>query len=381
MDPSRMSNLRVAIIGGGVCGLGVGWKLAAAGAQVTLFDRGQAGRESTWAAAGMLCPQMELRPQEESISMLGRESMTRWRRFAADLEADSDIPLHYRDEGALFISADHDAAEQLRFLHDHQIELGMPVEWLTGAEVRQREPYLSHNVVAGLLCLDDHDLDCRAMTLALAEAFVRRGGDLRENASVDGVVADDSGVTGVRVDGEAVAADAVVVAAGAWSGMLDGLAGDVRPAVRPVKGQMLALRQPEQRVLTHCIWARSSRDFCYMVPKKDGTLLVGATVEEVGYNKDVTAGAVLDLLRAAWGVLPSLYDLPIVESWAGLRPASRDGAPILGRTSVDGLFMATGHFRNGVLFAPVTAEDVAHAVLTGETTDTIAPYGIERFAS
>ena len=376
-----MSEPRVAVIGGGVCGLGVGWRLAAAGASVTVYDRGQAGRESTWAAAGMLCPQMELRPEEESISLLGRESMTRWRGFVADLEADSDIPLHYRDEGTLFISADHDAAEQLRFLHDHQIELGMPVEWLTGDEVRDREPYISHNVVAGLVCLEDHHLDCRGLVRGLAEALVRRGGELRENTMVEGVVADGASVQGVRVDGALVEADAVVVAAGTWSGMLDGLDPSLKPPVRPVKGQMIMLRQPEPRVLDHCLWARSSRDFCYMTPKADGTLLIGATVEEVGYNKDVTAGAVLDLLRAAWGVLPSVYEMPIVETWAGLRPASRDGAPILGRTEVEGLFMATGHFRNGILFAPVTADDVAHAVMTGETTETIAPYGIGRFAS
>ncbi len=376
-----MSEPRVAVIGGGVCGLGVGWRLASAGASVTVYDRGQAGRESTWAAAGMLCPQMELRPEEESISLLGRESMTRWRGFVADLEADSDIPLHYRDEGTLFISADHDAAEQLRFLHDHQIELGMPVEWLTGDEVRDREPYISHNVVAGLVCLEDHHLDCRGLVRGLAEALVRRGGELRENTMVEGVVADGASVQGVRVDGALVEADAVVVAAGTWSGMLDGLDPSLKPPVRPVKGQMIMLRQPEPRVLDHCLWARSSRDFCYMTPKADGTLLIGATVEEVGYNKDVTAGAVLDLLRAAWGVLPSVYEMPIVETWAGLRPASRDGAPILGRTEVEGLFMATGHFRNGILFAPVTADDVAHAVMTGETTETIAPYGIGRFAS
>ncbi len=376
-----MSEPRVAVIGGGVCGLGVGWRLAAAGADVTVYDRGQAGRESTWAAAGMLCPQMELRPEEESISLLGRESMTRWRGFVADLEADSGIPLHYRDEGTLFISADNDAAEQLRFLHDHQIELGMPVEWLSGDEVRAREPFISHNVVAGLVCLDDHHLDCRGLALALAAAFTRRGGELRENTPVEGIVTDGAGIQGIRVDGAVVEADAVVVAAGTWSGMLDGLDPSVKPPVRPVKGQMIALRQPESRVLDHCLWARSSRDFCYMTPKADGTLLIGATVEEVGYDKDVTAGAVLDLLRAAWRVLPSVYEMPIVETWAGLRPASRDGAPILGRTEVDGLFMATGHFRNGILFAPVTADDVAHAVMTGETTDTIAPYGIGRFAS
>ena len=376
-----MSEPRVAVIGGGVCGLGVGWRLASAGASVTVYDRGQAGRESTWAAAGMLCPQMELRPEEESISLLGRESMTRWRGFVADLEADSDIPLHYRDEGTLFISADHDAAEQLRFLHDHQIELGMPVEWLTGDEVRDREPYISHNVVAGLVCLEDHHLDCRGLVRGLAEALVRRGGELRENTMVEGVVADGASVQGVRVDGALVEADAVVVAAGTWSGMLDGLDPSLKPPVRPVKGQMIMLRQPEPRVLDHCLWARSSRDFCYMTPKADGTLLIGATVEEVGYNKDVTAGAVLDLLRAAWGVLPSVYEMPIVETWAGLRPASRDGAPILGRTEVEGLFMATGHFRNGILFAPVTADDVAHAVMTGETTETIAPYGSGRCAS
>lgn len=376
-----MAALRVAIIGGGVCGLGVGWKLAQAGAQVTLFERDEPARAATWASAGMLAPQMELRPEEEQITLLGRESLRRWRRFARELEEAAGISIDYRDEGTLLVALDRDAAEQLRFLHRHQSELGLPVEWLSAYEVRRLEPHLSRRVVAALFSQEDHQVDPRRLGEALVRAFVRAGGQLCSHSPVERILTDNNlrKVTGVRVRGEDVPADAVLLAAGAWSGLIEGLPAAVRPPVRPVKGQMLAVEQPQPPVLGHCVWAMDARQFVYLAPKSDGRVLVGATVEEAGFDTQVTAGGLLDLLRLAWETLPAIYDLPVVEAWAGLRPGSRDNAPILGKTPIAGLYMATGHYRNGILFAPVTAEDVAHVILTGETPGAIAPFSIDRF--
>jgi len=371
--------LRVAIAGGGVCGLGIGWHLAKAGAEVLLFDRARAARGATWASAGMLAPQMELRPEEEGIMLLGRESLRRWRGFARQLEQASGVELDYRDEGALFVALDRDGIRQLQFLHDHQRELGLPVQWLSGDEARQREPYLSRRVVAGLYSPDDHQVDPRALAAALIAAFTRVGGRIHEDAPVERILVEGGRATGVRVRGEEILADAVLLAAGAWSGMVEGLLPRVSIPIRPVKGQMIAVRQPARPILDHCVWARDNTRTVYLAPKSDGRLLIGATVEEVGFDTQVTVGGVLDLLGIAWETLPGLYDLPIVETWAGLRPSSRDNAPILGKTTIDGLYLATGHYRNGILFAPVTAEDVSHLMMTGETTDAIAPFALERF--
>jgi glycine oxidase len=374
-----MRPLRVVIVGGGVCGLGVAWKLAQAGADVTVFERDESPRGATWLSAGMLAPHVELRPREEWFLPLGRENMRRWRRFAAEVEADSGISVDYRDEGTLYVALDRDATEQLRFLHRHQQDIGVPVDWLSGYEARQREPHLARAVTAALYSPDDHQVDPRALGDALLRACGNRGAKLRTASPVERIAVSNGRAVGVVAEREEVAADAVVLAAGAWSGLVEGLPQAAVPPVRPVKGQMLAVQQPHPPLLTHCVWASTVSHFAYLAPKSNGRLLVGATVEEQGFDTQVTAGGMLDLLRPAWETLPGIYDLPVVETWAGLRPGSRDNAPILGKTPLSGLFLATGHYRNGILYAPVTAEDVAHVVLTGETPDTIAAFGIERF--
>jgi glycine oxidase len=375
-----VKSLRIVIIGGGVCGLGIGWNLAEAGAEVLLFDRAQAARGATWTSAGMLAPQMELRPEEEEIMLLGRESLRRWRAFARRLERSSGMSLDYRSEGALFVALDRDGMGQLQFLYDHQKEVGLPVQWLSGDEARQREPYLSRRVVAALYSPDDHQVDPRALAAALIAAFTRAGGRIHEYAPVERILVEGERATGVRVGGEDIPADAVLLAAGAWSGKVQGLLPWVPIPVRPVKGQMIAVQQPPHALLEHCVWARDNTRMVYLAPKSNGRLLIGATVEEVGFDTQVTVGGILDLLGMAWETLPGLYDLPIVETWAGLRPSSRDNAPILGKTAIEGLYVATGHYRNGILFAPVTTEDVGHLILTGETTDVIAPFALERFS-
>ncbi len=369
------------IIGAGICGLAIGWRLAQAGHEVTVVDRGPAGRGATWAAAGMLAPQVEAEPGEEGLLPLLLESRAMWAEFARELEAASGRSVGYRDEGTLVVALDRDERENLRFRYDYLVSLGLDLEWLDGRAARAHEPMLARAVSAGIYSRLDHQVDNRAVVDALAAAFVAAGGTLIEGTPVEEVLIRSGRVEGVRLAdprlrGDRLDAAAVVVAAGAWSRNIGGLPDAARPPVRPVKGQMLALRMdPARPLIRHVVWGPE----VYLVPRGDGRLIVGATVEEMGFDTSLTAGGMLELLRSAWQTLPGVYDLALVESWAGLRPASRDDAPILGPTGIDGLVMATGHHRNGILLAPITAHGIAHYLLRGEVLPAIAPFGLARF--
>ncbi|MFQ5773332.1 MAG: glycine oxidase ThiO [Kiloniellaceae bacterium] len=368
---------RVAIVGAGVCGLGIGWRLAQAGCPVEVFDRGAAGRGATWASAGMLAAGAEAEPGEEPLLPLTRLSQKLWPAFARELETASGIAVDYRGEGTLIVALTRDDAERLRFTYDYQRDLGIDLEWLSGAEARRREPHLRPGLAGAVFSPADHQVDNRKLALALKEAFLRAGGVLRENTRVTGIDVVAGRARGVESDGARHAADAVVLAAGAWSREIEGLPEAARPPVRPVKGQCLALRMdPAAPLLTHVLWAPK----CYMVPRNDGRLIVGATVEEKGFDESLTAGGLYEMLEAAWRPLPAIEELPVDETWVGFRPTSRDDAPILGPTPVEGLVLATGHHRNGILLAPVTAEAVGGFVLTGELMADAVPFRIERFA-
>lgn len=370
------AGLRVAIVGAGVCGLGIGWRLAKAGCHVEVFDRGEAGHGASWAAAGMLAAGVETEPGEERLLELTLHSQRLWPDFARELETVAGMAVGYRGEGTLVVAPTRDEAEQLRFNFDFQRGLGIELEWLTGAEASRREPHLKPGVAGAVLSPNDHQVDNRLLCRALKAAFSRAGGHLRENTEVTGLDMAAGRARGVILGAERVAADVVVLAAGPWSRELAGLPEAARPPVRPVKGQMLALAMdPAAPLIEHVVWAPKS----YLVPRNDGRLLIGATVEEKGFDARMTAGGVLAILEAAWRVLPGIEELPIVETWAGFRPTSRDDAPILGPTAVDGLVLATGHHRNGILLAPVTADAVASYILTGEMMAAAAPFGIERF--
>lgn len=369
---------RVAIVGAGICGLGIGWRLAQAGCAVDVFERGQAGHGASWAAAGMLAGGVETEPGEEPLLSLARESQRRWPDFARELAAASGIDPAYRDEGTLIIAVTRDEAEQLRFTYDFQRGLGIELEWLSGAEVRRREPHLRPGITAGVYSPGDHQVDNRALVLALRGAFLRAGGRLQENTEVSAIEIENGRTCGLRCGDAHYEADVVVVAAGAWSRGLPGLPKSARPPVRPVKGQMLALQMdPAAPLLRHVLWATKS----YLTPRRDGRLIVGATVEERGFDERLTAGGVFALLEAAWRPLPAIEDLPIVEFWTGFRPTSRDDQPILGPSPVEGLVFATGHHRNGILLAPVTADLLADFVLGGRLDPVAAPFTLERFAA
>lgn len=367
---------RVAIVGAGVIGLGIGWRLAQAGCPVDIFERGDAGRGASWAAAGMLAAGLEAEPSEERLFALNRGSQALWPAFAQTLEQASGTDLGYRHEGTLLMALTRDAVEELRFILEFQRRLGVRLEWLEGREVLRREPHLSPSTLAALWSPDDHQVDNRRVVSALCRTFVDAGGRLHEKAPVDAIEVESGRARGVRIGEVRHEADVVLLAAGAWSRGIAGLPPSLQLPVRPVKGQMLALRMDTRApLLRHVLWAPKA----YLVPRNDGRLIVGATVEERGFDASLTAGGVFSLLEAAWRALPGIEELPIDELWTGFRPGSRDDAPILGPCEVEGLVLATGHHRNGILLAPITADTVSRFVLTNELDPRIAAFGLARF--
>ena len=366
----------VVIIGAGVIGLGIAWRLAQR-ATVTVFDRGKAGAGASHAAAGMLAACCEAEPGEETLVMLGRESQKRWPAFAEELEQASGIDVELRREGTLVLALTADDQATIAHHLEFQRRLDLPLEWLSAAATRAREPRLAGKIAGALFSPQDHQVDNRKLAQALRIAAERAGVNIHEHQPVKELAVRGGQARGVVLeDGTSVAADIVVLAAGAWSRKIDGLPPDRRPPVRPIKGQMLALRMdPADPLLTHVLWAPGA----YLVPRRDGRLIVGATVEEKGFDTTVTAGGLLALLEAAWRAIPAVEELPVDEIWVGHRPGSRDDAPILGAGPLDGLFYATGHHRNGILLAPVTADAVARLILDEVVEPAIKPFGLERF--
>ena len=369
----------VVVIGAGVCGLGIAWRLAQAGCAVDIFERGEAGHGATWAAAGMLAAGAEAEPGEQRLLELTRISLAAWPAFAREVEAASGLTIDYRDQGTLVVALTQDDVQQLRFTYEFQRDLGIELQWLSGAEARAREPHLRAGIAAAVHSPGDHQVDNRKLALALSRAAMRAGATMREQCPVAALAIEGGRIRGVHLaDGVFVEADAVVLATGAWSREIGGLPEADIPPVRPVKGQMLALRMdPAAPLHSHVLWAPKA----YLVPRSDGRLLIGATVEEKGFDESLTAGGLLALLEGAWRVLPGIEELPIAETWVGFRPTSRDDAPILGPTAVAGLALATGHHRNGILLAPVTAEAVATFVLDGELPAAAAPFSVARFTA
>ena len=376
---SNVSRLNVAIIGAGIVGLAIAWRLAARGVSVQVFDRGAAGAGASRAAAGMLAACAEAEPGEEALVALGRESQARWPAFAAELLEVSGIDVELRPEGTLLLALTADDQARLGHQLVFQQKLGLPLQWISAAETRRREPHLAGKLAGAVFSPEDTQVDNRKLVAALRVAAEAAGASITEYRPVNAISSRGGRVDGiVLADGSKVAADVVVLAAGAWSRSIDGLDPQLRPPVRPIKGQMLALRtDPAAPLLTHVVWAPGA----YLVPRRDGRLLVGATVEEKGYDTSLTAGGMLSLLEAAWRAVPAIEDLPIDEMWVGHRPGSRDDAPILGAGPIDGLIYATGHHRNGILLAPITADTIARLALDGVVDAAIRPFGIERFGS
>ena len=376
-----MSHKRVLIIGGGAIGLAIGWRLARAGCSVGVFDRGRVGHSASWASAGMLSPLSEAQFEEEALLRLGLKAMEVYPDFVRELEAETGCCVGYRRDGVLMVGITQDDLEYLKFRYRYQRDLGLPVTYLSGAEAREKEPHLSAQVSAAVWCPGDHQVDNRQLTMALKRGVETAGGDIFERAEVDELLVDGTHVRGLRTRDEVHTGDTVVLASGCWARLLPGLPDCAKPPVRPVRGQIARLNMTPELALNTMVWYSrvATSAVAYLVPKNNGHLVLGATSEEMGFDADVTAGGMFELLRAAWEVVPGIYDLPIVESMAGLRPGSRDDAPILGQTPVEGLIMATGHYRKGILLTPLTALTIAEVILEGRTPEIIRPFGIDRF--
>jgi glycine oxidase len=368
---------KTVIIGAGVMGLGIAWRLAQAGCPVTVYDRAEAGHGASWAAAGMLAAAVETEPGEEQLLALTLESQRMWPAFARELETETKTSLGYRDDGTIVVALTRDDADQLRFTYEFQKSLGLELEWLSGADARRREPHLRPGIPGAVLSLRDHQVENRRLVRALARAAQRAGAILHERHPVREVDVRGGRACAVLTDQIRDPADVVVLAAGAWSREIAGIPPVHLPPVRPIKGQMLALQMDATApLLRHVIWLPRG----YLVPRDDGRLLIGATVEERGFDDALTAGGLLALLEGAWRAVPAIEELPVAETWVGFRPGSRDDAPMLGPSGIDGLVVATGHHRNGILLTPLTVEALSAYILTGRLPDAVKPFTPQRFS-
>jgi glycine oxidase len=375
----------VVIVGAGVVGLSVAWRAAQAGMSVTICDPAP-GRAASWAAAGMLAPVTEASIAEAPLTTLGLASARQWPAFAAELSAAGGIDVGLRDEGTLAVAFDQDDRRALEELLRVHRALGLSSEWLSPSECRRLEPRLSPRIQGALRVDGDWQVDNRAVVDALGAAATGAGVCFRAR-SVRRLRVEHRGhgapdvVTGVELDdGAVVDAGTVVVAAGAWSSTLAGLPDAARPPVRPVKGEILRLQSdPGDPILTRTVRASVEGRSVYLVPRRHGEIVVGASVQEGGFDTTVRAGAVYELLRAAVGVVPEVAELALVETRAGLRPGTPDNGPVLGRTPIPGVVLATGHHRNGMLLTPVTAEVIVAVLAGAELPSVAAAFTLGRF--
>ena len=364
------------IVGGGAIGLSIAWRSKERGLDVAVIDE-KFGHGASWAAAGMLAPVTEVHYGEEAVLQINLESSRRYPRFAADLAAASGREVGYRQSGTLIVAPDGDDFAALNELFAFQCRLGLDARPLKPSEARSMEPALAPSIRGAFFIEGDHHVDNRLLVGALEEACRRSGVELI-SGRVEEVITTGDRVTGVRLDDREVEAATVVLAAGSWSGRIAGIPERARPPVRPVKGQLLYLKGSE----TSPLLSRNVRGLdVYIVPRTDGRIAVGATVEEKEFDTTVTADAVYTLLRDAYELIPGLRELELLEMVVGFRPGSPDNAPMLGPSAVDGLVIATGHYRNGILLAPVTADEIAHLLATGEVSPTIARFTPTRFAA
>lgn len=369
----------VAIIGGGAIGLASAWRLAEAGHAVVVCDP-DPGAAATHASAGMIAPVSETHFGEEDLQRLNLAGAARWPGFANELEEATGAPSGYRTTGSLAVAFDNDDKRALDRLHEHQVALGLPVERVDPSACRRRVPLLSPRLRGGLWIEGDHQADNRQLTRTLVQAADTAGVTI-ERTAVSALAADGNRVEGVVLaDGRRVPADVVVLAAGAWSGSIDGVPATAAPPVRPVKGQILRLRGPaDDPVLDTCIRGLVRGRALYVVPRTDGRIVVGATQEEMGFDTRVTAEGVHDLLRDTIDLCPGLADLELVETTAGLRPGTPDNAPVVGASEIPGLIIATGHFRHGILLAPITADAVVELAAGRSAPPELGPFGPARF--
>lgn len=363
----------VVVVGGGVIGLSVGWRTAQLGMSVIVVERDPAPRGASWVAAGMLAPVGESNFGDEPLLRLNLESARRYPLFLEELTQAAGVPIDAATDGSLHAALHRDQAAALRRLFDFSLEAGLEVEWLGAEACRELEPMLHPNTQSGMFAAGESAVDPRQLLEALTAAFTRAGGTIQSGATVTRV---DTGKVTLRTD-QMIFADRVILCAGAATPAIEGVPEEVRRALRPVKGQILRLRDGGG---TPAIRRMVITDDVYLVPRKQGELVVGATEEEHG-DTLVTAGGVFELLRAAQEVLPAIREMELAETSAASRPGTPDNAPLIGPTSIEGVIAAVGHYRNGILLAPVTSDYIAQLIAKDEFPPEVVPFSPLRFES
>jgi len=354
----------VVVVGGGAVGLCCAWRVVQRGATVAVLDRAQPPAGATRVAAGMLAPVGELAFGEPELLKMTIAAAEHYPDFVAELEAVSGMSTGYGRLGSLHVALDRDEAAELRRVHDLQRSLGLDAEWLPPRRCRELESGLTPSFSGGVHAPGEAAIDPRRMTEALIAALDNEGVEVRSGVEVSEPLLEGERIEGVRTAvGEELRAGSVVLATGAWAGAESWLPDHARPPVRPVKGQILELRAvvgeaPCERIV--------ASERVYLVPRPDGRLIVGATTEERGFDTTVTAGGVHELLREAYRLLPDVAEMELLETMAGLRPGTPDNLPLIGPGALDGLILACGHYRNGILLAPLTGDAIA-ALLSGES--------------
>jgi glycine oxidase len=363
----------VVVAGAGLIGLAIAFELAERGAAVRVYDREEPARAASWAGAGMLAPYTE-RIANEAMLALCLASLDEYPRFVDRIAGRSGIDPHLKLDGVFYAAF---GELELAALRQHAVALrarGVPADLLDRAQALSSEPWLAASLSGALIKQNEGHVDNRRLGRALSTACRARGVRIERSERL-ALECDGRRVLGVVTDRGFVAAGAVVNACGAWAAQLPGVPRDCVPPVVPIKGQMLALAAPAGFV-RRASWVPGA----YLVPRDDGRLLIGATVEAAGFDQRVTGEGMHELLHAALAAAPSLGGFAVTEQWAGLRPGTPDELPVLGATALEGLFLAAGHYRNGILLAPATARLVADAVETGDDS-ALRPFLLDRFGT
>jgi glycine oxidase len=363
----------VAIAGGGLIGGSIALELVRAGLRVAVFDRQQPGQEASRAGAGILSPAPES-PAMIGMVPIGRASMALYPDFVAVVEEISGQQVGFRPKGTLQVLFSRDAREELSTIIALHHGLGLKAEPLSADDARQLEPAINEDVEAAVLRPKEASVDNAALTRAVLEAAKRSGAEILADTRVAAIRTEGGRCTGLIVGGDEVRADWTVISAGCFSAQIAGV--ERYAPVKPAKGQMVSLRSSTVDI-ERVLWSED----VYLVPRNDGRILAGATVEYVGEDRSVTAGGVRKILDAAIALAPALAEARIEQTWAGLRPDSPDHLPILGPTELDGLLMATGHFRSGILLAPITARLIRDWITTQRVSVDWDRFSPMRFAS
>jgi glycine oxidase len=362
----------IVVVGGGVIGLAIARALALRGVRdICLIERASLGTESSFAAAGMLAPQAEADSRDDLFELLV-QSRDLYPNFAAELRDETGIDIELDTTGTLYLAfTDHDQAEiEKRF--DWQTRAGLHVEKLTPHEARLVEPCVGTNVVGALRFPGDIQVENRRLLSALTNSVAQLDVHVVTGVNVASLAIQRGRITGVQTSEGLIGCSTAIVAAGAWTGFIDS-----RVKLEPVRGQMVCLVAKPQ-LTRHVIYSPRG----YIVPRQDGRLLAGSTSERAGFAKDVTVGGVTTILRNAQEISPAISALPIADTWAGLRPRAADGLPVLGACDeIGGLVYATGHYRNGILLTPITADLIAKTILEGVVPKALALFSPDRFAA